>query len=173
MIIKVFGMMLVLLSSSLIGIYLGGVDTRRIEDLREVKKAILILKSQIMFMKMPLYESLNSIQDRVKSPIDKIFINTATEIKAFTKRNIDEIFKDNVYKYANQMSLTKDDLKYLASFGECLGFLDLSMQISNIDLMANYIEDKINILKNDSDKNKKMYTSLGILSGLLVCIILI
>ena len=53
-----------------------------------------------------------------------------------------------------------------------MGYLDKEMQKKNIEITLGYIEHKIEELNKKYEKNGRLYRSLGILGGCLVCILL-
>lgn len=173
MILKTFGFIIVITSTSLIGFFYASKESFRISDLNEMKKALTILKSEIEYALSPLSMALLNISDKTKMPISNIFMQVSNEIE---KRNGDEIF--DIWQKSLQVNLKKtylikEDIEYFESFGKCLGYLDRQLQLNNIEITINYIKDKIDVLNVKSEKNKKMYNSLGILSGVLICILFI
>jgi len=163
---------IIFVSISLIGIEIGKMKTLRINDLREFKKAFLILKSEIESFKTPLGECCKNISLKTKEPVSQIFGAVHDEIYNFTQNNLDSVWVNKIEKYKSYLNLKNEDIEELKSFGNCFGFSDDNMQKKNIDFTISYIDDKIEILNQETEKNKKLFNNLGILSGILACILL-
>jgi len=173
MILKIAGAVLVLISSALLGLYFAGLDSFRISDLNEWKKALLILRSQIAYAAIPLPEAMNLAAERVNAPV-------SYPLSVFARRLSDRDSADTYSVWTNTLQenksgshLKQEDWEWLNNFGKTLGFLDKSMQLNSIDLAISYIDDKTEQLAGQSEKNKKMFGSLGILCGMLTVIILL
>ena len=57
--------------------------------------------------------------------------------------------------------------------GKMLGKTDKSGQISEIELVSNFLDKQINDAEEMKTKNEKLYKTLGVLGGLTIAIILI
>jgi len=172
MILKILGAVLVCSSSALLGLYFARLDSFRISDLNEWKKALLILRSQIAFAAVPLPEAMSSAAGRVGAPVSQTLAQFA---KRLLSRDCTDIYMvwSNILNENAGGYLKKEDLDWLRNFGKTLGYLDKSMQLSSIDLTVSYIDNKSEMLAYQSEKHKKMYSSLGILGGMLTVVILL
>lgn len=173
MIIKITGICLIMFSSTLIGLYYSNRDFFRQNDLKEIKKALLILMSEIDYCLTPLPLAMRNISTRINNPISKIFLNCSDIISQNTNKSMNEIWKESIDNNKEELYLNEEDIGYLYSFGKTLGYLDKGLQINNISITVKYIEEKINELNESITKNKKLYQSAGILCGLIICIVLI
>ena len=173
MILKIAGAVLVLASSSILGIYFAQLDSFRISDLDEWKKALLILRSQIAFAVLPLPEAMGVISERVGEPVSRALSQFSTRLTGRDSADIYTIWTGCLKDSAAGSHLKQEDWDWLNNFGKTLGFLDKDMQLNSIDLTVTYIDNKTELLSAQSEKNKKMFGSLGILCGMLTVIILL
>lgn len=173
MIFKIIGALLVICSTSTIGIYFSKLDKYRIEDLEELQKAFTILKNQISFSFMPLPEAFQQISFRVKGEIAEILKETADLLEKKEGESAEQIWNIVWEKNKEKTYFSKEDMDMLFSFGKAVGYLDRQQQISNIEIAVSYIEQTQQYLEKRAGKNSKIYRSMGILSGLLVAIVLI
>ena len=157
-------MILIFFSSARLGIYFGGAVGRRIGDLLELKKALLIFKSEIRYS--ALAEAFCNISEKIKPEVAEIF-------SAAAKKNGPPSQTWSEALLNAKTNLAAEDIDYFLSFGSCLGFLDKSMQENNIELFISYIDKQVAYLSAESVKNKKMWASLGALGGALACVLLI
>jgi len=171
--IRVLGIVLIMGSSTLAGLYYANMQMFRIKDLKEIKKALIILLSEIEYTLTPLPQAMENISTRIETPVNKIFIDSATTLNEKTGQGISEVWAEVLNNNKSDYYFTEEDLDYLKSFGKTLGYLDKNLQLNSIQVTIKYIEDKIEELNVTSLQNKKLYQTLGILGGLLICVVLI
>lgn len=171
--IRIIGIILVMTSSTLAGLYLANIETFRKKDLKEMKKALIILLSEIEYTLTPLPQAMDNISKRVEEPISNIFSEFCENLNKKTGQGISEVWLEVLDKNKGNTYFENEDIEHLKSFGKTLGYLDTGFQINSISITIKYMEDKIEELNMTSLKNKKLYQSLGVLCGLLICIVLI
>ncbi len=171
MILKFVGFLLVLVSTTLIGVYFGSKESFRVMDLREFKKALIILKSEIEYLNSPLLEAMQNVSVKTQVPINQIFIDMSKKMFCLGDDDIYTVWKESVSNNIKKTYLKNDDIDLFLGFGKCLGHHDKKLQINNIRFAIEQIDERIEILNKEALKSKKMYNSIGILSGILICII--
>jgi stage III sporulation protein AB len=172
MFLKIIGAAVVFCATMTAGYYYGSLESLRARDLMELKKALSILRSEIEFARTPLAEALTSIGRRVKKPVGDIFIRLLDELDESRGGDVGDMWERCVRACAVSSYLKDEDVDQLVSFGKTLGYLDSGMQLSGISILCDYINDKIAVLNESKHKNKRMYQSLGALSGLLIIVVL-
>ncbi len=172
-IFKIIGSVLVLSSTVVAGFYYGNLDSYRISDLLEMKKALAILKSEIEFAKTPLPEALMNIGTKTKKPISNIFLRLEELLHVERGANIGDLWNQTLKEFEKQTYFNIEDVDQLISFGKTLGYLSQGMQLSNIKIMTSYIDEKVGSLNVNRFKNKRMFQSFGVLGGILVVVIFI
>ena len=173
MIPKILGAALVCASSALLGIYFARLDSFRRGDLNEWKKALLILRSQIAFAALPLPEAMSAASGRVSGSVSQSLALFAERLQSRDSADVYSIWVNTLNECKSNSYLKQEDWEWLGNFGKTLGFLDRSMQLNSIDLTVSYIDGKSEMLASQSEKNKKMFSSLGILGGMLIVVILL
>jgi stage III sporulation protein AB len=171
MMLRVLGALLVVLAGGVTGYFLSGREIFRIQDLSSFKKALLILASEIEYLKTPLSEACLNIAKRTDKPVSNIFEEFAGLL---TEEGVGagEVWARTVAANRKRTFLTEEDVNVLESFGKTLGYLDAQMQLNSIAYVTDYIEGKINSLREQSDRNKRMYRSLGWIGGGLIAVVL-
>jgi len=160
--LTIIGGALVCLSTTLIGIYLGGAGGRRAKDLLEFKKSLILLKSQIDYAIYTLPQAFSHIAQRVAPPLDNFYRRLAEAPDGWS----DEILQ-------LKSNLHKDDLVNISLLGASLGQGDADVQINSIDMVLATIDDTLGQLTVKNKTDTKMYRSLGVVSGLLITIALL
>ncbi|NLP46594.1 MAG: hypothetical protein GX347_06090 [Epulopiscium sp.] len=170
--IKIIGILLILISSALIGTYFLKRHLYYVEDLQMLYKGLTMLESEIYYSKSPLPIALEQIGIRLETNVRLFFIETTKELKKKTGKSISVIWEDIIKKNIEYTYLTSEEERLLVSFGKTLGYLDREMQIKNIMLIKSYLEEQIQQAINYKNQQAKLYQRLGILGGLLISIIL-
>jgi len=171
--IQIVGIILIMTACTTAGIYYANKPAFRIKDLKEIKKALIILHSEIEYTLTPLPVAIENISKRIDGHISKIFSDFVVLLKEKRNHDIGEIWLMSLEESKEKTYFMEEDLEYLISFGKTLGYLDKTLQVNSIALTIKYIEDKIEEITLVSLKNKKLYQTLGVLSGLLICIVLV
>jgi len=167
------GIILIMASTGLIGLYYSNIDGYRISDLLEMKRAISILQSEIEFTGTPLSEAAANVALRTKGSVSRIFERLSGLIETNKQDSISAIWESAYSPAAAEAYFSKKDSEQFMEFGNALGYLDGNMQIKNITLLLDYIDSQIDELNECKAKNRKMYRSVGFLTGLLIVVVLI
>lgn len=163
-------LIILFLSSILLGKKLAGKYTNRTKELKEIKNAINILQTKIRYTHEPLPEIFKQIEEKVDEPITYIFKIAREHMKTKTA-NIS--WEQALQEYKSKTNLKIEDIKVLQGLGKLLGQTDIEGQISQIELTLNFLEEQIQNSTQEQQKNEKMYKSLGVITGLALVIILI
>lgn len=172
-IIKIIGCILVIASSTGMGFFFSGEMKNRIEDLKELKKLIGLLRGDIRYANTPLPEAINAITRRRSGRFDKFFQYVSNELQELSGRTFSEIWKTAVEKELADSSLKKKDKLHLVQFGDYIGYLDKDMQMNTLDLYISQLEESISELSKTAKEKAYLYNSLGIMAGIFITIILL
>lgn len=172
MVLKLLGASLLVISASIGGFYFSLLDKYRIEELEQAKRMLSILESEMVYSSLLLTDAFYEISKRVSGSI-------AATAEIFSKllaqqqdSSISNLWKQALMQGCKQSYFRAEDIETFSDFGRALGYLDKGQQISNIKITRDYIETTQDTLRKHSQKNSKIYRSMGILTGLLIAIIL-
>jgi len=171
--LKSLGAVFVVLSSTLIGYYLSLKDDFRAADLRELKRALSILKSEIQFAINFLPIAFQNISSKTEGNISLLFSAVGNRLKDAGNDTVAAAWQEECETHLTKSGLVQRDTEQVAQFGKTLGYLDTSLQLRGIDMLINYIEDTITEAEAASGKNKRMLRSMGFLGGLVVVVVLL
>ncbi|MDR1000544.1 MAG: stage III sporulation protein AB [Clostridiales bacterium] len=166
--LKLAGCALVVGASSLLGFYYAHRDEFRMGDLLAWRKAFVILNSEISYAIKPLAEAAEFVSSRAAHPPSAVFAALASSLQSRQASDVCDIWKSAVDTAQGKTFITTDDIECIYNYGATLGGADKRLQIEAIEQTINYIDGTIVILREQSEKNKKLYFSLGLLGGLLV-----
>lgn len=166
-IVKYFILFLILLLSSLIGKLLSTKYVHRLQELEEIQNALSMLKTKIKFAYDPIPDIFNEISERTIKNVANIFKLANENMKYKTA---DIAWEQAIEKV--DTNLNKDDKQILKNLSKLLGKTDAEGQISQIEIVQNFLNTQINQAVEEKQKNEKLFTRLGTIFGLTIIIIL-
>lgn len=162
--LRVAGACLILSASSLLGVQKSRQFTKRIEQLQELQRIVLLIQGEILYKNAALPEALRSSAGKVKVPFDSFLRQTAGRADAFDGVRFSDLFETEIKEQLKGTALTKEDKEEFARFGESLGYLDVEMQKNAMKLYLKELEQKLNICKKKFHKKEnciKVWGSWG------------
>jgi len=166
------GAVALIASCAALGFYMAAQEGFRVHDLQEFKKALMILSSEIEHLRAPLPIACANIAKRTKEPVSNLFSHFSQLLTENEGETAYQLWVQALEKQKNRTHLAEEDWEIIEGFGKTLGYLDKQMQQSAITYAVEYIDEKTNSLQVQSDKNKRMYRSLGIIGGLFLAVLL-
>lgn len=161
-------LIMLLLSSSYIGILVSKKYQNRVKELKQIKTLLTIFSTKIKLTYEPIPQIFEEIGNKEKSNINNIF-KTAS-------KNMEELPAGKAWLKAleNQnTNLKKEDIEVLKGLSNLLGKVDLEGQINEIQLIDKFVDTQIEKAEEESKKSEKMYKTLGITVGLAMVIVFI
>ncbi|MCL2285422.1 MAG: stage III sporulation protein AB [Firmicutes bacterium] len=172
MLLRIAGALAVILGCAGLGFYYSSKEGFRINELQEFKKALLILSSEIEYMRAPLNIACANIAKRTELTISTLFSQFAQLLADSEGETAYQLWATAMESLKSSTFLAHEDLSVADGFGKTLGYLDKNMQQNAINHAINYIDEKTAALQTQGDKNKRMYRSLGVICGLLITVVL-
>lgn len=173
MLLRLFGSIIVLMSSSFLGYILSTDCKKRPQQLRELQALLQMFENRISYLSDILTDAFDIIFASSKSEVGIFFNYTSKKLKAERNMNACEAWEAAVRDNIKKTSLNKEDEEILVSFGKILGGSDLEGQIKNIRLTINQLKLQEDKAEKSRVKNEGMYRSLGILGGIAVVVVLV
>ena len=172
MLVKAVGAAAVLVSSYILGLYFSKSGYFRQHDLEPLKKAATIFRAELLYSSSPLFEVFNQISIRTTGAVSMIFKEAS---ESFEKRNgvsAEEIWANSIIKESGHAYFNSEDIENMFSFGRTLGFADKSQQADNAAILISYIESAQEEIREKRRTEERLYKALGLLGGIMVCVIL-
>ena len=163
--LKLAGACLIMVSAAGIGVSFGSDLKRRSQELRILK--------QLIYTKTPLPEAFYHISVRLPRPFGPFLAGVAEELGRADGRIFGDIWREQIKNSLSSSHLTRTDRNQLETLGEVLGYLDLEMQLSSIDLYLEQLEISIREAESSIGSKQKLYQSLGVAGGIFLVILLI
>ena len=165
--IKYILLFAIFLLSTAIGMSIAKTYENRVNELKEFKNILNVIKTKIKFTYEPLEEIFKQIAKDNETSIEQIFGQMATQITYSSAKDTWE----NCIQGAD-ISLKQEDKYILKKLGKLLGQTDVEGQVSEIEVTENFLNMQIDKAEEEKKKNQKMYKTLGVVAGLTFVIIL-
>lgn len=172
-IMKIVGCILIVLSTTGIGFYFSSDMKCRIEDLKEWKKLICLLRGDIRYANTPLPEAISLAGRRHEGNFHVFLCSVGTQLQELSGETLAAIWKAAAERNLSNTSLNKKDKMQLIRFGENLGYLDKDMQMNTFELYLSQLDEEITELSRTVKGKAYLYNSLGIMAGIFITIIMI
>ena len=162
---KIFLISLIVGVSSAIGILFSKKYANRE---KEMKTALNMFATKIRFTYEPIPNLFFEISNKIGGNIGEIF---ATSANFMNEQTAGEAWEDALEKVNH--NLNKEDVAVIRNLSKLLGQTDLDGQVSEIEVVNQFLISQLENAREERIKNEKMYRTLGIVSGLTIAIILI
>lgn len=172
---KWLGSLLVLFAAGGFGVWSAMQWRERLRLLEKLRQMIYFLKGEITYSHAPLAEGLERVGKRESGPLGKLFTSAAEGICRQEGESLQEIWNREVDVLSSPMvrlPLISEDLEQLAGLGEHLGYLDVDMQERTLKLYLEQLDMSIAYLRDNQREKCRLYTSLGIMGGMFLVIIM-
>lgn len=167
-IIKYITLIIILASTTYIGVLISKKYLNRVKDLREMKNALNMFSTKIKFTYEPIPQIFKEISEKIKPNIANIFKNVCEKINEKTAgRAWEEALEES------NTNMTKEDIEILKNLSNLLGKVDIEGQVNEVELVESFLDTQIELAEEEKKKYVKMYKTLGVTIGLAVVIILI
>ncbi len=167
-VLKYVDLFLIILISTYIGFLKANSFSKRILELKNMKNALNMFKTKIEFTYEPIKEIFLEISRIIYQDNNNIFKIFCEKIDS---KEITIAWNEAVLEYKG--SLNDNDKDIIKMLGKMLGKTDKNGQISEIELVSNFLDKQINDAEDMKIKNEKLYKTLGVIGGLTVAIVLI
>lgn len=170
-IIKYTILIILLLSSSYMGVLISQKYRNRVKELKELKSALAIFATKIKLTYEPIPQIFEELGNKKNTNAPNI-----TNLFKIANKKMEELPAGEAWLEALEIgntNLKKEDIEIVQGLGSLLGKVDLEGQINEIQLVDNFLNAQIEKAEEEKKKSEKMYKILGITAGLAIVIILV
>lgn len=171
--LKLIGALMILASATMIGTSCSMDLRKHNRELRLLKQMLYMLRGEIKYTKTPLPEAFAHIAERMPEPFSAFLRGVAADMGILDGRTFPELWKEQINTQLADLHLKKGEKEQLAALGEVLGYLDLEMQLSSIELYLEQLEISIRNAQESMTSKQKLYQSLGVAGGIFLIILLV
>ena len=166
---KAAGALLVILSCSVMGIHMARSLRRRAEFLRSLVHALTLLRNELCTSLLPVREVLAMLA-----------CDTSSRSREFFERCL-SLFGNSDLKSAwtaaamdgRTWGMEEEECRMLASLGDVIGRYEAEKQRELIDRVADYFDERAKLADEETRRQYKLRTALGVGSGLMLAILML
>lgn len=163
--LRIVGSTLIIASSICYGLILSRDIRKRLEELKELKKIVFLLKGEIEYSICPVKEAFYNISKRCKGIFCDILENTAKD----EELNLEKYIKER-RKY---LSLNEREILRFIELKECLCFIDKKTQLKRLELYLCELQKDIDDLEKAIPSKIRLYKCIPAFLGVMISIIII
>ncbi|WP_313071674.1 stage III sporulation protein AB [Lacrimispora sp.] len=169
---KLLGAALVIISSTGLGFYMAAQWTEHLKTVERLKKMILLLKGEIVYANSPLTEAFERTGKKAGGGMGDLFVAVAERLIKQQAEPFFTVWQEEIDNLPKEVCLSKEDKQNLKGLGEHLGYLDMDMQERNILLYLEQLDLTIGYLRKHKQEKSRLYSTLGIMGGLFLTIVM-
>lgn len=170
--LRILGALLVVLSCSGLGFFMAAQWNEHLKTVEKLRKMIFLLKGEIVYANSPLAEAFERTGKKAVGELGNLFENVSERLCRQQGESFYTIWQEEIDKLPKEVCLSKEDKQNLKGLGEHLGYLDMDMQERNILLYLEQLDLTIGYLRKHKQEKCRLYTSLGIMGGLFLTIVM-
>lgn len=159
-------------ASAALGFVLSQRLSKRLGQLKILKRMTLFLHGEISCARVPLPEAFWSVGGKVPEPFREFLREVSEDLGKYAGSSLGQVFAEHVDCHLRDTSLTQEDRARLKELGDSLGYLDKAMQLANLEAYSRELDLSIEELTEGLPAKKKLFRSLGLMGGLFLAILL-
>ncbi len=146
---------------------------RKYENLKEIKRALQILKNEISFSSKELLESISELSSYTSGDTAELFYEIYVKMKNDETQNFGQAWKYAKDKISNNKIFSDETQKILDAFCERAGTMSKEIELENIDKTIKSLETEIENEAESYKKNRKLIFAFGGFFGIGILILFI
>lgn len=170
--IKIIASIIIILSSTGIGMYMGCWYRWEIKQLKEFKKIIMLLKGEISYGNTALADAIKEIASKKEGEFSEFLLAVEKGIEEGQGVRFQLIWENAVEVKLSRISLGLKSKEMIKGLGRELGYMDKHTQIECLDVFLYELDEEIKEKTTASKDKTRICNAIGILLGIFIVIIL-
>lgn len=166
------GILFVMTGSICLGIWYRIRFMGRLENLKECRRAISILRGEIEYGRTPLPEACREVETRVSGVCRTFFREMGRGLEEGAA-SVEVIWCETTQALFSSLHMKPQERQEWMRLGNTLGYLDVTLQLRTIDLYLQRLQTSIDQTEQESINRTRIYPLLGTFGGVLICLILV
>lgn len=145
----------------------------RMRHVEQMKEIFRMVESEISYSRAALPEACLTVSKRVIEPYKSAMEEVYAETQRRSGMLFPAIWQEKMGQCLKEMPVKKQEQEIFLGFGNQTGFIDWEMQVGMIEKNRSQLEELYLQLKGAMENKEKVITSVGVLGGLMLVIVLI
>lgn len=164
---KVIGSVIIIAVCTAIGFDKSRELGRHVKELEELQRIFTLIQSELQYSRLPLTELFAKIAMKTEAMYKRWLGNISQELKDCNNGIFEEIWQSSIETHFKETHLTKEELDDLRQIGKNLSCAEtLSLYLSQLEI-------SIQNTREEEKNKKKLYQSMGIMTGVFLVIVLV
>lgn len=146
---------------------------QRIRHVEQMKEIFRLFQSEISYSRAALPETCMTVSKRVMEPYKTAMEEVYEETQRRSGIPFPAIWQEKMEQCLKEIPVKRQEQEIFLNFGNQTGFMDWQMQVGMLEKNRSQLEELHTQLKSAMENKEKVITSLGILGGLMLVIVLI
>lgn len=168
---KAAGMILIVAAAAGMGFSKSLELVRRERNLRGILRMVVLLKGEIRYGNASLHDAFLGVSGKLTGELSDFLRETAERMQASAGVPFGELFRRCAEEKLDGFILSAEEREAFFSLGGHLGYLDLAMQLKQLEVYEEELETSVKKLRGELPEKKKIYQSLGVMGGLLLALL--
>lgn len=173
MLTKVIGCGLVVCATTAIGMRTGMEYKYRVEELGRLKRVIWHLKGEINYSRNALPDVCFQVAKRVENPYKSWLCCMGESLEKKGYSDLGKLWQMETLAHFEDTHLSRKDVAELADLGYQLGYMDVVRQEETLKWYGARLEETRKPLAEKLEERRRLCTTLGVMSGIFLAILLI
>lgn len=165
--LRLAGSLFIILSCTLIGYEKSKEVTIHRKELEELQRIILMIQTELKYIKSPFGELFGKLQNKTEGNFKEWLKEMSEDLRGFQQGTLEDIWSTSVDNHLHESFLTREELNELKQVGKHISHTEA------LDLFLIQIELFIQQTREEEKTKKKMYQSMGIMTGIFLVIMLV
>lgn len=170
--LKLAGICLILVSGAGLGYGQSYVLICREKNLEQILRMAMLLRGEIRFGNASLGDAFRSVSHRTGEPLASFLGKLSAEMDEGRGISFGTLFRKCAEDTLSRMTLSREEWEDFCALGDSLGYLDLEMQLRQLELYEKKLELALHDLRLEMPSKKKVYRSLGVLGAVLLAVLI-
>lgn len=173
MYLKFAGCLFCLGAAAMIGFLKAEELKTRVKRLEDLKRMMMYLEGEFRFHRATLSEAFENVSVRMEEPFAGFLKETAEKMAEGKKGSFDEVWEEMSEMLLRTEGFQKEDKQLLELLRSSLGYLDLTMQLETLKLVAAQTENALCKARERLEARGKLYRTMGVTVGALLALLII
>lgn len=172
MILRYLADALVIFGCGYLGLHLTSAMDARIRQLENMGKMLTQLAFNIEFLLLPLPEAIKRTTESQQGVVRALMQHITGLMQAFPHISMGEAWEESVYACKRNLHLAPEELSALREFAQHIGQGDSQVASNHIRLTQAKLKLCLEQARAKRQKDGKLYSGLGFLTGILIVLLL-
>ncbi len=170
--LKVIGAVLILTGSTILGLEKSKKEENKIRTLQDINYSLVLIKGEMVYEKATLPDIYLHLSEKLPKPYSSFYKKLCQDMEQHSGRTMEEIWMERCETSTKDWVMEETDRQEFLHLGNFWGYIDVSLQEAALELYKEKLEYRIKEMQSTIKDKKRIYSMLGVLSGVFLDILL-